>query len=382
MNNNLHNKKHKLNLSVAIIIKTKKPNKNKFISSMTTMKKASQALLTATCCLVLLSTTNIMQLDVMKGALGKSSLGSLGTVKTFADCFTDGSSGYLCDSINNTANVSATTADPIPANNTVTVTDKVCMTSDAAVALSTVTSQIAGTSITYTITYTNNGPSVIDQSTFALTYNSGILSNLVVASAYPNFSFTGSTTSGSGASTVRSGTVGSTNSAGLNLAAGSSMTITITADVNSTYTGNLQPSITMLPIGPSSCPAQDGLPANNTTTFSTTVAGSADMSIVKTSSGGSTSIGNVTGTLNQNTNVTYVLSATNNGPSTAAAPISITDTYNSNLLLYVSSTPPAGWTCGTPNLTVVTAATVTCTTTTNAMANADNVLISHVFTVK
>jgi large repetitive protein len=354
---------------------------------MTSMKKASQALSIATFCLVLLSTTNLGQLQSMKNSLAKSSLGSLGSVKTFAECG-DAYGSILCDPINNTANVSANTTDPLPLNNTANVTDTVCLTSDAAVAITapTPTTQIAGTSITYTTTFTNNGPSVIDKANFSFGYNSGILSNLVVASAYPNFNFNNSTTSGTGASTTLTGLIasntGGTANAGLNLLVGQSMTITITADVNSTYTGALVPTFTMLPIGPSTCPAQDTATANNTTTFNTTVTGSADMSIVKVSSGGSDSSTNTTGTLNQNTNVTYTLTATNNGPSTAAAPISITDTYDSAKLLYVSSTTPTGWTCGTPNLTIPAAATVTCVTTTLPMANADVVGISHIFTVK
>jgi streptogramin lyase len=105
-----------------------------------------------------------------------------------------------------------------------------------------------------------------------------------------------------------------------------------------------------------------------------TILDSADLQLIKTSSGGSNSATITTGQVNQKTNIEYTLTITNLGPDTAAGPISIVDTYNSTKLQFATSTPPIGWTCGSPDLTIPTAAVITCQTS-NTIINGGNVQI-------
>lgn len=277
-----------------------------------------------------------------------------------------GVSGYAAQ-VSNSVTVNSSTTDPSSANNTATVTDEVCYKSDLSLASTSPSTANAGNNLAFTVVVTNNGPSTVTSVSVAFTYNVAQMST-VSATATSGSLGTASTT-GSGAATVYNNTV-----TGLTLASGQSFNVVFTGSVVPTFVGSISPSVTIAPTAPTSavsgCGMADTNSANNTsiTGTGTTVSTSADMSITKTSNSTS-KISNV-GQINQNANVIYTITATNNGPSTAGQPVTIVDTYNSTNLQYVSnSVAGSNFTCGSPNLTVPASATITCTSST-AIANA------------
>src|SRR5208282_6078281 len=94
-----------------------------------------------------------------------------------------------------TASISATTADPIPNNNSVTVTIAGNAEADAATTATFPASVNAGQTVSGTVTFTNNGPSTAAGATFGLT----VPANLAIAptlSGLPNgvtYSYTAAT---------------------------------------------------------------------------------------------------------------------------------------------------------------------------------------------
>ena len=168
----------------------------------------------------------------------------------------------------------------------------------------------------------------------------------------------------------------------MTLASGQSITITYTATVAPTYAGVITPLVTFTPTGPTStapnCSMIDTNPLDNTDqSATTTVSTSADMSITKTSNSVN-KVSNI-GQINQNGNVIYTITATNNGPSTAGNPVTIVDTYDSTKIEYVSnSVAGSNMTCATPDLTTPASATITCTSDT-AIANAGTEQITMTF---
>ena len=280
------------------------------------------------------------------------------------------------DQISNIATVSANTTDPNTANNTATVTDELCYKADLSLVSTSPANGTSGTSTTFTVAVTNNGPSTVTSTSVAFTYNSAQLSGVTATTASGSLG-TASTT-GSGATTVYNNTI-----TGLTLASGQSVNVAFTGTIVPTFAGVVSPSITISPTEPTStvagCSMSDTNTANNTniTGAGTVASTSADMSITKTSNSTNKILG--VGQVNQNDNVTYTLTATNNGPSTAGTPVTIVDTYNSNNLQYVSnSVAGSNMTCGAPNLTVPSSATITCTSST-AIANAGTEAITITF---
>src|SRR5207244_2237172 len=87
-----------------------------------------------------------------------------------------------------------------------------------------------------------------------------------------------------------------------------------------------------------SAATSDPNPANNTATASTTVIASADLSITKTDAPDPVTAGAA---------LTYTLTVSNAGPSTAAAPISVTDSLPPGVTFQGAS--GAGWTCSGTN---------------------------------
>ena len=287
---------------------------------------------------------------------------------------------YISDTISNTATVNAPN-DPYSINNTATVVDNLCHKADTAVimtattALNGTSTSTAGLSTVFTSVITNNGPSTVTTADINFRYNSTELSGITTSTSSGTLGI--ATTTGSGSTTTYNNTI-----TGLTLGSSQSITITYTATVAPTHSGTITPLTTFTPTGPTSsiagCSMVDTNPLDNTDqSATTTVSTSADMSITKTSD----SIDKVLniGQINQNTNVTYTLTATNNGPSTAGAPVIIVDTYNSTKLQYVSnSVVGSNMTCGVPDLTVPTSATITCTSST-AIANAGTEAITITF---
>ena len=282
--------------------------------------------------------------------------------------------------ISNTATVN-TPNDPYSGNNTATAVDNLCYKTDTVVVMTATTAlngpstSTAGLSTVFTSVITNNGPSTVTTADINFQYNASQLSGVTATASSGTLG--SATTSGAGATTAYNNTI-----TGLTLASGQSITITYTATVASTYSGTITPLTTFTPTGPTSlaagCSMSDTDPLNNTDrSATTTVTTSADMSITKTSDS-INKVGGI-GQVNQNTNVIYTLTATNNGPSTAGTPVTIVDTYDSTKLQYVSnSVVGSNMTCASPDLTVPTSATITCTSST-AIANAGTEAITITF---
>ncbi len=172
------------------------------------------------------------------------------------------------------------------------------------------TSVVPGTSDTYTITVSNNGPSTV---------SSVILTDDVPAALLNPVFGTPSAGSYNAATGVWSG---------LSLATGQSVTITLTGTIDPTATGTLTNTVHVAP------PAgvTDLNLANNDDSDTDTLTPQADLAVTKDD--GKTSV--VPGTSD-----TYTITVTNNGPSTVSSVI-LTDTVPPELLNPVFGTPSAG----------------------------------------
>ncbi len=219
-------------------------------------------------------------------ALGTVASGATRTITTTYQV----PSGYAGASpIVNTATASAVTSDPVGGNNAQTANVTVnAASADLAITKTGPASVVPGTSVVYTITVTNNGPSdaaavsVADATPAGLTFSSN---SGACVTAFP----------------CAFGTI----------TAGATRTITTTFSVPSGYSG-ANPILNTATV---TSTTSDAVAANNSATASTTVsAGSADVSITKT---GPASV--VPGT-----NVVYTITVTNAGPSNAAG-VSVAD---------------------------------------------------------
>jgi hypothetical protein len=122
----------------------------------------------------------------------------------------------------------------------------------------------------------------------------------------------------------------------------------------------------------------DGNTSNYSSPITMIISSSADMQIIKTSLGGGNSVGPVIGEVSENGNVSYTITATNNGPSTAGSPIVITDSYDVANLEFISISG-SGFVCGTPTPPDGNGiATVTCTSNT-PLANGSTAQLISLF---
>ena len=172
------------------------------------------------------------------------------------------------------------------------------------------TSVVPGTSNTYTITVTNNGPSTINS--FAMTD--------VIPAGLLNASF-GIPSSGNYDSATKVWN-------GLSLATGTSVTITLTGTIDPTSTGSITNTVSVSPLSGIS----ETNSANNSTADVNTLSPQVDLSVTQTD--GKTSI--LPGTTN-----TYTITVTNNGPSTLNS-FTMTDVIPAGLLGAVFGTPSSG----------------------------------------
>ena len=229
--------------------------------------------------------------------------------------------------ISNTASVSSSTADPNLANNSATQPTTVQVRSDVSVVKTADTSPVtAGTNLAYTIIVHDTGPSDA----------TGVsVSDVVPAGA----TFVSATSGGS----LSAGSVTWTLGA---MTAGSTTTLHLTVAVSASRVADLSNTA-----GVTSSSTDPDL-SNNASTATTPVVRSADLSITKTDG---------TGVLSPGSSVTYTLSLTNNGPSTAPAGVVVSDPV------------PAGTTAtGVDPACVLSAGVVTCTTTVG-LASGDSV---------
>jgi uncharacterized repeat protein (TIGR01451 family) len=212
----------------------------------------------------------------------------------------------------NTATVSSSVPDPVPGNNSATDTDAVTQVSDFAITKTDgVASAVPGESVTYTIVASNAGPSNGPSTQVADTFPAGLTCTWTCAGAG------GGTCTAAGAGNILDLT---------NLPAGGSVTYTAPCAISAAATGTLANTATV-----SSIASTDPDPANNSATDTDTLAGQSDASLDMT-------VDNATPTLG--TNVTYTVSANNDGPSDAHA-VTVTDLLP-NGLTFVSATPSQG----------------------------------------
>ena len=212
----------------------------------------------------------------------------------------------------NTATISGTQTDPTPGNNSSTVTPVPVSAADLAVvkSVSNATPNV-GSNVTFTITASNNGPSAA----------TGVTVNDVLPSGYTFVSATPST----GSWSAPNWTIG-------NLANGGSATLSIVATVKASGSYANTATITGSETDPT--------PGNNSSTSTPVPVGVTDLAVVKT-------VSNVTP--NVGSNITFTITATNNGPS-AATGVSINDVLPSGYT-FVSASPSTGsWSA--PNWTI------------------------------
>jgi uncharacterized repeat protein (TIGR01451 family) len=150
----------------------------------------------------------------------------------------------------------AGTTDPFSRNNTATDTDSLSPQADLAVTLSDgATTAVPGSTTTYTLTVTNNGPSTATGATLADALPAGAVSGSWAAS---------------------NGTAGTGSLAqALTLAPGGSVTYTLSTNLNASATGSLQDTATV------SAPAGllDPNSANNSATDTDSLSPQADLSV-------------------------------------------------------------------------------------------------------
>jgi uncharacterized repeat protein (TIGR01451 family) len=222
-------------------------------------------------------------------------------------------------SLSNTATVSSSASDSNPGNNSATDTDTLAAQADLSVTKTDgVTTATPGGSVTYTITASNAGPSNATGATVADTFPASLTCTWTCVGAG------GGTCTASG-----SGNIGDT----VNLPAGGSVTYTASCTISAAATGTLSNTATVTAPGG----VTDPTPGNNSATDTDTLAASADLSVTKVDTPDPVVAG---------TNLTYTITVTNAGPSSAAS-ASLSDTLPAGTT-FVSLPAVAGWSCTPP----------------------------------
>jgi uncharacterized repeat protein (TIGR01451 family) len=229
------------------------------------------------------------------------------------------------------------------------------------------TDEVPGTSITYIITVTNNGPSDAPGTSVTDTFPA-----VLTGVTYTSVAAGGATGNTAGPA---NGNINDT----LNMPAGSSVTYTVNATIDSAATGNLSNTATVTAGGG----VTDPTPGNNSATDTNTLTPSADVEVDKAGPA----------TVTPGDNMSYTITVDNNGPSDAVN-LSFTDAVPTGTT-FVSVTTPAGWTRtdavpagGTGNITFTRAsfpaggATSTFTLVVNAnLGLADGTIITNTVSV-
>jgi uncharacterized repeat protein (TIGR01451 family) len=177
------------------------------------------------------------------------------------------------------------------------------------------TSDVPGTSITYTVVVSNAGPSDAPSVTVTDT-----LPTTLTGATWTCVGTGGGTCTASGSGDI---------SDSANLPAGGNVTYTLTATISPAATGTLSNTATITS-------AIDSTSGNNEALDETTLTPQADLSITKTA-GAPTTV--------QGANITYTITVNNAGPS--AASVTLTDALPA-ATTFVSLTAPSGWSCTTP----------------------------------
>ena len=221
-------------------------------------------------------------------------------------------------SVTNTATVTSPTTDPDPTDNTSSSTTGVTASADLAITKTGPANVLSGSTVTYTLSVTNNGPSDAATLTVTDTLPAGI-------------TFVSANGTGWACSNVGNVSVTCTRAA---LAAGVAappITVVVTAPAaNGTITN----------VADVTAATPDPDPTNNTSSLDTAVGPAADVSLTKTGPA----------TAAPGSTVTYQLTVANAGPSDATA-VSVTDTLPAGIV-FVSATG-TGWACtSTGNISV------------------------------
>ena len=249
----------------------------------------------------------------------------------------------------NVAQVTTTTSDPDPDNNS-SQTVLTVVTSDLAVTKTGPATAFAGNTISWTITVTNNGPDT----------QIGAMLDDALPGGTTFFSLVQNTGPAAACSTPGVGNAGSVNCSFPNLGSGVSAQFTLTATINPAFAGTLSNTATVS--GTNADPNTN----NNSATAVTTVTASADLSVVKTGPA----------TADAGTNITYTIVVTNNGPSNAAN-VSLTDAVPGNTT-FVSESQTTGPTFSCVNPPSGGTGTVTCTIASLAPTSATFSITVHV----
>ena len=247
---------------------------------------------------------------------------------------TSGSGGTL----NSVFTISANVQDPVPANNSVEVfTNWVGQTSDLAISKNTLSTAAAqGSTITYNLSTTNNGPDAASNVTVTDILQPALRFQSITAPA------------GWNCTTPAVGTNGTVTCTVASLANGATANFTLVVSVAPNATGTISNSAT---VGSGST---DPTPGNSSgSSGSVVVAGNADLGVTKTTAATTATPGNT---------ISYTINVSNAGPDPAASVV-MTDILPASLL-FQSIAAPAGWTCTTP--AVGANGTVTCNAATLA----------------
>lgn len=240
----------------------------------------------------------------------------------------------------NTAMVSSPTPDPVPGNNTDTVTLSPQAQVDLAITKLT-TSFTAGGTGSYSMIVSNNGPS----------FYSG---PIVVTDTLPNgLTYTGPDPTGW--TCTGSATAVCTLTAG-ELAVGDDAALVLPVAVDPAVVSPITNTATV------TTPASDPMTANNTATSESEVSHSSDLSITK-------ALAPATDPVLAGSNTVWRLTLTNSGPSANAGPVVAQDVLPPGMR-YVSSVVPTGWLCSANAVAADQSQTVTCTLA-GTLASAD-----------
>lgn len=202
-----------------------------------------------------------------------------GTTTSYSVSFTAPASGMVAG----VATISSANADSMPADNISTADVTVMPATDLVVRLTGPASVVSGSSATYTVTTTNNGPATATNVATTVSIPAGL---------------TGVVVSGGGTYNAATGVV--TFPATASLLNGSATSNTIT------YT---EPNMgTVRNVASATSTTMDNQPTNNTASVTTQVKGMSDVTVAL----------NGPATIVQGNQVDYVVSAINNGQATAA----------------------------------------------------------------
>jgi uncharacterized repeat protein (TIGR01451 family) len=246
--------------------------------------------------------------DTNTGVWSGLSLASGGTVTlTLTGTIDPNATGPITNTVTVTA--PSGTSDTNAANNTAADTDTT-PTADLAVTIDDgKTTVVPGTSNTYTITVTNNGPDTVTSLTLTDSIPAALLN--------PNF-----------APSVGAYNVGTGAWSGLNLATGQSVTMTLTGTIAANATGSLGNTVIVSPPAGTT----DASPANNAASDTDTLALPTDLAVTITDAATTLVPGSVD---------TYTITVANNGPNTVSSFI-LTDAIPDALLNATFGAPSAG----------------------------------------